>query len=405
MVINLITGDTGMAVDLSTRNIALAIDGGGVKGLMVAKALVELEAKLGGGSLLQRRNIKVMSGTSTGAILTAAIALGMSAQDMVHMYTSLGAAVFPRWWNDQPPLIQWIGKKLDLFLQVIFRPSLFNNTTLRQILRDIGLKYGVQTLGDIHQKLNNPENWEPDADGSYTISPNRVDYGLPNERTLIITVMDIAERRTRFLKSNDPKDAALKFEDVILASAAAPSFLPVITLPLENKRTGQVQPTQCIDGGVGSHGNPAYIAALEILEYAKQPDPPHTVSVLSFGTGFLPAKNFEADKGSPRDWRLIKWAQHIPIIMIGDAARWQSVDIILKAGGVDFRRYQVALEKDIGLDDASQTALDMLENVYGERMAESVKEDTYAPHPNEAYDPEGLFYMVNSTLKQLAVKG
>ncbi|MBX3080149.1 MAG: patatin-like phospholipase family protein [Anaerolineae bacterium] len=394
-----------MALDLNTRNIALAIDGGGIKGLMVAKALVELEAKLGGGPLLHKTNLKVMSGTSTGAILTAAIALGMTAQDMVHMYTSLGSAVFPRWWSEQPAIIKWFASKWELALQVFFRPALFDNKALREILRQVGLKYGVATLGDIHQKLNNPENWVPDANGKYTLSPNRVDYGVQNERTLIITVVDINERRTRFLKSNDPKDANLKFEDVILASAAAPSYLPVITLPLEDKRTGMIVDTQCTDGGVGSHGNPAYIAALEILQYAKQPDPPNTVSVLSFGTGFLPAKDYELDKGHPRDWRLIKWAQNIPIIMIGDAARWQSVDIILKAGGVDFRRYQVPMEKDIGLDDASRPALDVLENVYGERMAERVKEDNFAPNASSDYDPEGLFYMVNSTLKQLTAKG
>ena len=394
-----------MALELSTRNLALAIDGGGIRGLMVAKALVELESKLGGEPLLHHRKLKVLSGTSTGAILTAGIALGMTGQEMVNLYKSLGSTVFPRWYEDQPQLIKWIASGWELFLQVVVRPSLFDNQVLRQILRDTGLKYGVKTLGDIHQKLNNPDNWVPDTSGNYTISPNRVDYGVQNERTLIITVMDITERRTRFLKSNDPKDAALSFEDVILASAAAPSYLPVITLPLENKRTGKVQDTQCTDGGVGSHGNPAYIAALEILEYAKQPDPPNTVSVLSFGTGFLPAPAFEHHKGHPRDWRLIKWAQNIPTIMVADAARWQSVDIIIRSGGADFRRYQVPMDKDIGLDDASRASLDILENVYGERMAERVRDDNFAPNPSADYDPEGLFFMVNSTIKQLSAKG
>ena len=58
---------------------ALAIDGGGIKGLIVAQALIALEEELGGGPLIQRPELQIMAGTSTGAIITAAIAMGMIA--------------------------------------------------------------------------------------------------------------------------------------------------------------------------------------------------------------------------------------------------------------------------------------------------------------------------------------
>ena len=58
------------------NNTAIAIDGGGIRGLIVARALIALEEELGGGPLIEHPQIKILAGTSTGAIITAGIALG-----------------------------------------------------------------------------------------------------------------------------------------------------------------------------------------------------------------------------------------------------------------------------------------------------------------------------------------
>ena len=78
------------------NNVALAIDGGGIKGLIVARALMALEDELGGEPLIRPPQLKVLAGTSTSAIITAAIAMGMRAKEITQLYVSMGQEVFPR---------------------------------------------------------------------------------------------------------------------------------------------------------------------------------------------------------------------------------------------------------------------------------------------------------------------
>ena len=59
-----------MTNDKPRDNIAIAIDGGGVKGAMVAYGIIELEKYLGleeGQPLISDPRVKVLAGTSTGA--------------------------------------------------------------------------------------------------------------------------------------------------------------------------------------------------------------------------------------------------------------------------------------------------------------------------------------------------
>jgi predicted acylesterase/phospholipase RssA len=84
-----------MSMNPLRDNTAIAIDGGGIRGLIVARALIALEDELGGGPLINHPQIKVLAGTSTGAIITAAIALGMNAADIADLYAQLEQKVFP----------------------------------------------------------------------------------------------------------------------------------------------------------------------------------------------------------------------------------------------------------------------------------------------------------------------
>src|SRR5437763_1267492 len=76
-------------------NVALAIDGGGIKGLIVSTALMAMEQELGGTPLIQNPKIKILAGTSTGSVIAAAIAIGMSAEEIATLYRQLGQMVFP----------------------------------------------------------------------------------------------------------------------------------------------------------------------------------------------------------------------------------------------------------------------------------------------------------------------
>lgn len=341
------------------QNLALAADGGGVRGVMVAQALIALEQELGGRPLIEHPSLKVLAGTSAGTLISAGIALGMTASEVLNLFVTASRDVFP------PPVPEWLPEPVQIFLRIVLgllRPALYSNEAFKRILRDaIQAKTGNPdlTLGDLKTRLR-------------------------SDQALVITVVDVAERRTRFLKSYQEQDADWTLWEAVLASSSAPTFLPVVT------RRGRYY----IDGGVGSYANPVSIATRELIEWGGYAS--HEVSVFSFGTGWVNEADFLRARGTPDTWRLYKWATGIPILLLGDAARAQSLDIIVDfildqppGQGIDFRRFQVELRDDIGLDDSRPQTIQQLQAL-GEELGRRVINDQHALGDDPNFDPEGL---------------
>ena len=72
------------------RNI-LSIRGGGIRGIIPCCCLIELESQLGGRT---RDHFAYCGGTSTGALLTAAVAAGIPASDLLKVYTDRSKEIF-----------------------------------------------------------------------------------------------------------------------------------------------------------------------------------------------------------------------------------------------------------------------------------------------------------------------
>lgn len=85
---------------MQTRKYILTIDGGGVRGMIPACALAELEQQAG----KRAKDIfSFMAGTSTGSIIVAALALGIPAAEIVTLYRDRVADVFHgNWWWSLP---------------------------------------------------------------------------------------------------------------------------------------------------------------------------------------------------------------------------------------------------------------------------------------------------------------
>ena len=69
------------------KNVALAIDGGGIRGTMVAKALAVVEETL---PAPLYEVVRLTAGTSTGSIIAGAMAAGMTADRIHAVYEELG---------------------------------------------------------------------------------------------------------------------------------------------------------------------------------------------------------------------------------------------------------------------------------------------------------------------------
>jgi patatin-like phospholipase/acyl hydrolase len=83
------------------RNGSLALDGGGIRGILTLRTLAKIEKTLkgrhgGGDDLRFSHHFDLIAGTSTEAIMAAALAIGMKVDDISKMYLDLGQRVFKK---------------------------------------------------------------------------------------------------------------------------------------------------------------------------------------------------------------------------------------------------------------------------------------------------------------------
>jgi len=79
----------------------LSIDGGGMRGIIPAKILCELEEELQkdhGEDARLCDYFDLICGTSTGGIIAIGLALGMSAKEMLNLYIEHGKEIFSHKW-------------------------------------------------------------------------------------------------------------------------------------------------------------------------------------------------------------------------------------------------------------------------------------------------------------------
>lgn len=349
-----------MSMEPLHDNVAIAIDGGGIKGLIIARALARLEKELGGQPLIEHPGVKVLAGTSTGSLISLGLAIGMRAGQIADIYSQLGQSVFP------PLSPVWLPKfirKADELLRMVLNHSLYKSDNLVKFLRQV-----------IGEHTNNPD-----------MTLGELNARLGPHKAVVFTAVNIAERRTRFIKSYQDKWAHWKLWEAALASSVAPVALPVYA------RTENGTVTYYTDGGVGSYGNPAYVATQEAIVF--QGYAPKGVTVLSFGTGWVSTDNFVRDQGKPTGWLGLDWAMNAPLLITGDATRTQSIDIIDAYGdnGLDFRRFQFPLERDIAGDAFADKDTYALMVKIGDALGENIVNNHYAPNQDMLYDPECLW--------------
>jgi uncharacterized protein len=237
----------------------LALDGGGVRGLLTLGMLSELELTLrkraGDDKLVLSDYFDLIGGTSTGSIIATALALGWPTAEISALYKQLIPKIFA-----------------DVTGQGLFAPK-FKNGPLTKALGDA---FGAKTLGS------------PDLRCGLAIHCKRIDTG------------------SAWIMVNNPAwryyDSNRKFllRDLVQASAAAPHFFEGVLLSLQEE-DNKSQDMFFIDGGVGGNNNPA----LEMFMAVRDPSygfnwdlGADKLYMLSVGTGWLrerhAAKNYRS---------------------------------------------------------------------------------------------------------------
>jgi hypothetical protein len=289
------------------KNVAIAIDGGGIRGVIPARALMMLEDTLGKSC---HKIFRLAVGTSTGSILAAGIAKGLSAEQMYRLYLDLGNDIFKR----------TLWSRLWFFMT--FR---YPRHPLEEALRK---NLGNGDIGELWKQ-------KPPTD-------------------LVVTTFDVIDNRTRFIKSWKSEYQHWSLVKAVLASAAAPTYFPVVD-------------GRFVDGGVGSFNNPCFLAAYESFFCLKWK--PEETTLISLGTGRAP-KSYKI--GQANRYLPVQWLAPLLDGFAGSAADQQVhlVDTFFKK--LDFRRFQVDLNPAIALDQPSE--IPAMEK-YGEELGNKLLKD------------------------------
>lgn len=296
----------------------LSVDGGGIRGIIPATVLADLERRA------QRpvaELFDLVAETSTGGLIALAL-------------TRRGEDDGPRW---------SAADVLDLYLRE--GPRIFSRSLWQRVSSVGGLadeKYSNATLREVL------DTYLGDA---------RLADALAD---VLVCAYDIERRDPFFFKSTraveDP-DRDYAIADAAVATASAPTYFEPVVV-----RSAAGTESALIDGGVFAV-NPAMCAYAEAHRDGAAPD----VLLVSLGTGELTRPiPFEEAK----DWGLLEWAR--PLIDVVFDGSSDVVDYQLRQlVGASFHRFQVTLDTGSDdLDDASASNMRLLREKGDQLVAE-----------------------------------
>lgn len=307
--------------------LILAIDGGGIRGVIAARVLAYVEAELG---RPVAELFDLIAGTSTGGIL--ALGLACPAVESGSGSGSGGAgaaAVTPRY-----SAAVLAGLYRERGSDIFSRPWWWRLRSLGGLLEE---RYSAKPLDGVLAE--------------YFTGLRLADALLP----VMVTGYDIAARQTLFLKSWHHQHGDVAMAAAARATSAAPSYFEPARLVVG----GRVR--SVIDGGVVAN-SPSVSAYAEALVRF----PGERIRVLSLGSGELtqPLPLRQA-----KGWGALGWvAPLLDCLLDGSAkAADYQMRLFLKA---DYLRLQVRLDgASDALDDASATNITALEGVAEQLIA------------------------------------
>jgi patatin-like phospholipase/acyl hydrolase len=298
------------------RRYLLSIDSGGIRGIIPAIALIKLENTTG---MLTRDIFSFVAGTSTGAIMAAAITAGVPAVRILDFYVNRTREIF----TSSP--LKWI--KLNFS----------------------GSRYSVEKLHDLIAEAIDPNQ-------PWTLNDSPID--------VLLTAKRISDGMPWYFVRDNPMNSGctgrLGLVDCTTASAAAPTYFQPWTI------TESSTPSQCeivgtlVDGAVGVTGNPVYQACIEAFDYTPDYTPEETITI-SLGTGRF--KN----RKEPR-W-VGAWLEWVLAELLESPGEQQTEITQRHFPEMIFYRIDTELKEKIGLDDTRRIGR-LVE--YGEKLAELI---------------------------------
>jgi predicted acylesterase/phospholipase RssA len=262
----------------------LALDGGGIRGLITIEILAKIERMVreqsGKPSLVLADYFDYIAGTSTGAVIGTLLALGKPVDEIRSIYLDCGRMMFDK--NTIMGRLKNLGKELPQAAAVLEAADFVAYYAKRWAgVREAYARYPDKPLADKLMQL---------------VGGERTTLGTDDLRTLLLLVLSNATTDSPWPLSNNPRakyndpalsDSNAKFPlwQLVRASTAAPTYFP----PQEIK-VGDAS-FVFVDGGVTSYNNPAFQLFLQAtLEPYRLmwPAGEKNMLLVSVGTGLHP---------------------------------------------------------------------------------------------------------------------
>ncbi|HRO03866.1 MAG TPA: patatin-like phospholipase family protein [Terricaulis sp.] len=230
----------------------LALDGGGVRGLLTIGMLARLEEHLrqrsGNPNYRLCDYFDLIGGTSTGSIIATGLALGMSVAEISALYKTVIPKVFRKFW------FQGVGVFAPMFLSAPLANALKEEFAGRTLASE-DLRCGLAVLC---KRIDTGSAW---------ILVNNAEWAYYLE------------------------NSGFRLRDVVQASAAAPHYFKgvLLNMPVRGDADRSIS-AFVIDGGVAGYNNPALELSIAATDHAYGFDwkpGKDQLYVLSLGTGFL----------------------------------------------------------------------------------------------------------------------
>lgn len=286
---------------------ALALTGGGFRGLFTARALQVMEEH--SGEPIGRR-FDLICGTSIGGIIALAVAFEVPMRDVVAVFESDGEKIFPR---RRPPATK-VARIMDIGCHLT-KP-----------------RYSADTLRAVVSKLIPQDALLRDAKHPVAIPAVNVTQGRPQVF------------KTRH-KADYVRDWKLRALDVALATAAAPTYFAL----------SEVNGHLYTDGGLFANA-PDLVAIHEAEHFLGIPSA--AIRLLSVGTT---TRSYSISFNAGKDFGIADWMEEDRLFSVTISSQQQFVEQIVRHRLGD-RYLRIDHEpsqeqsRDLGLDIATETA-------------------------------------------------
>jgi len=292
------------------RRYILSLDGGGVRGIIPAMALLKLEQTT---KRPARETFSFVAGTSTGALLASAVAAGIPAETLVQIYRTRLRDIF----KPGPP---WNA------MRRYTAGYMYDSANLNRVLRE--------EFGSL---------------AAWRLNDSPID--------ILLTATGLADGKPWYFVRDNPRNAGstgnLSMLDCATASAAAPTYFD--PWPMPAPVAGKL-----VDGGVGVTGNPVYQACVEAFCYSRGYSPENS-TVISFGTGRFIAQ------AAPH--LITAWLGWVLDTMLHAPEEQQTAIVARHYPAAAFYRLEPDLPSNIDMDDVESVG--ELETI-GAKFVESV---------------------------------